>query len=118
MRWSTLPNRWPSASDRSQETDDAERLVHDAVAEDCVKRSAIDHLGHEVGAVAVIGELVEARDGGVLQRDIGTQLEKKPAREADVLGDARADGPHCHPSVKARVLGFVDHAEAVGLDLA
>ena len=104
--------------DRPQQPENALRFVSDSVAEDGIQRPPVDHLCHEVRAVAVIRKLVEPWNGRMLEGDVGPQLEEEPAREADIARDSSADCPQRHLSVEARMLGLVDHAEAVGLDLA
>ncbi len=54
----------------------------------------------------------------MFERHIGTKLEEEAPGEAHVARDGRLDGAQRDPAVHARMLGLVDDAEAVGLDLA
>jgi hypothetical protein len=54
----------------------------------------------------------------VFEGDVRAQFEHEPAREAHVTSNARLNGSYRDLSVQARMLGLVDNAEAVGLDLA
>src|SRR6202171_94645 len=102
---------------RSQQRDDAERFITLARFEHVVEGLAGDHLGDQVRRLALIGKLVEARDGLVLERDIGAELEEEPAREADIARNVRADGPHGDPSLQARMFSLIYRPKAVCLEL-
>ena len=58
------------ARDRPQQSDDPQRVVAHARAQHFVKSLAGNHLGDQIRKVAVVGELIQARDGGVLERDV------------------------------------------------
>ncbi len=104
--------------DRPQQSDHAECVITYAGPKHLIERLARDHLGHQVRTVARIGELIETRDGRMLEGDVGAQLKQEPPRKADVAGDRRFDGAQGNPAVHAWMLGLVDHTEAIGLELA
>src|SRR5260370_18967869 len=106
------------ACDRPQQADDTQRVVTHTRTEHLIQGLAGDHLGHQVWAVAVVGKLVQARDGWMLERDVGAELEQESPREAHVARDGRLDGAQRNPALHARVLRLVDHSEALSLDLA
>ena len=92
-------------------------MLH-AVGQDVVERLARDDLGDQVWTVAVVRELVEARYRRMLERDVRAQFEKEAARVADVAGGGGAHGPERDLLVQARMLGFIQRAEAVLVHLA
>ncbi len=105
------------ARDWAQQTNHSECVITDAGTEHFVQGLAGDHLGHQVGTVAGVGELVKTRDGRVLEGDVRTQLEQEPPRKAHIAGDRRLDGAQSDAAGHTRMLGLVDHTEAVGLEL-
>src|ERR1700756_5154417 len=105
------------ARDRSQQGDDAKRFIPLPVTEIALERGPGDELADQVRRLAVVGELVQAGDRFVLEGGVRAKLEEKSAREAHVARDAGADGPQRDAPVQTRVLGLVDGAEAVGVEL-
>ncbi len=53
--------------DRLEQLDDAARLTLRRIGEHVVQGLAWNDFGDEVRAVAVVGELVQPRDGGVVE---------------------------------------------------
>src|SRR5207245_2077623 len=102
----------------TQKRDDAQRFVPLTVAHRFVEGVTRDQLGHQVGRLAVIRQLVDTRNRLVLERRIRAQLQHEAARKAHITRDAGADGAHRHPAVQALMLSLVDGAEAVGVQLA
>ena len=54
----------------------------------------------------------------MLEGRVGAQLEHEAPREADVARHAGPDGPNCDAAVQARMLGLINRAQAVGVQLA
>src|SRR5207237_903513 len=67
---------------------------------------------------AFIRELVKTRDRLMLECRVGPKLEQEPPGEAHIACDAGADRSQRNPAMKARMLGLIDGAEAVGVQLA
>ena len=106
------------ACDRTQQGDDAVRLVALAIGEQAVESDAVDQLGDQIRRFAFIRELVKTRDRLMLECRVGPKLEQEPPREAHIACDAGADRSQRNPAMKARMLGLIDGAEAVGVQLA
>src|ERR1700687_3527880 len=101
----------------AQQPDDAKGFVTLACLEHVVERFAGDHLSDQVWRLALISQLVEARDRLVLERHVGAKLEQEPPRKADISRDVCTDGPHRDASLKTRMFSLINRSEAVGLEL-
>ena len=107
-----------SRGDGLEQLDHSKGVVLVALVQGVVQSLARDDLSHEVRAVALVGQLVEARDGRVLEGHVGAQLEQETAGVRHVPCRGGADGAHRHFLVQAGMLRFVEGAQAVLIDLS
>jgi len=103
--------------DRLEQLDDAAWLSLRRIGEHVVEGLSGDDLGDQIRAIAVVGKLVQARDRGVVQRNVGAKLEKEAPRVSHVPRGGGADGAQGDLLLEPRMLRLVDGAQAVLIDL-
>ena len=82
--------------------------------EEATQLAALDVFHHQVGHVALLGEVVHADDVGMVQAPGGLRLARElrgiHLRRLGVDGRVLQDGLDRHAPVERRVQAFVDHA--------
>ncbi len=90
---------------------------HGAPGDEVLERDAVEELHDEEGAAALLANVVDGADVGMVQRRGGLGLAAKALEGLAILREIVGKKLEGDEAAETRVLGFVDHAHAAATEL-